>query len=231
MSLESLLQQHCIVDTSLLSNFVFTGQAHLLSRVTSHPIWLPPAVLDPNETLISRLSECPRSEFLKPLYEVLSDSSVRYASVAPYIQAFAVDAGQSWNAVDLTERELDLAIQLSERSIWNQTTGVSSKFKRRGLGPGEAEACAIAILRNWTLLVDDQPAIELLKGLGHNVSTIRTCQLFKYCVDIGLIECQEAMRIFNEEIVDRYGFHATRNKGTERLWFRCDPPRCEWVEG
>jgi hypothetical protein len=52
VSLDELLKRDCIIDTSLLSNFVFTGYAHLLQKLVNGPVLIPPAVLDPSETLL-----------------------------------------------------------------------------------------------------------------------------------------------------------------------------------
>lgn len=227
--IDELLNKNCVIDTSSLSNFVFTGQAHLLQQLVGGPVFITPAVLDPAETLLPNLySVVPRCEFLKPLHEVLGDSSERYASAAPFIQSFALGSGTLWQAIELTEEELALARQYSVRTIWNNTTGVDARFKKRGLGDGEAEACAVAVTRGWTLLIDDQPAVELLKGLGLAVPLLRTCKLLQHAVHREYVLCEEAMQLFNAEMVDRYGFSATRSRGAERLWFRCDPPRCVW---
>lgn len=229
--IEVLLKNNCVVDTSLLSNFVFTGHAHLLRQLVTEPLLLTAAVLDPSEIVHSSNSYKvkPRCEFLKPLYEAERKSSeLLHDSALPCIQSFAGSQGSLWKPVELTEEEVVLALRFSSRSIWDKTRGVETRFKKRGLGPGEAEACAVAVTRGWTLLTDDQPAIELLKGLELLVAVIRTCQLLVCAVERELITCDQAMILFNAEIVDRYGFNATRLRGAERLWFRCDPPKCVW---
>lgn len=224
-----ILQNKCVIDTSVLSNFVFTGGAHLLHALAQRPVYITPAVLDPLETLLpDLLSAVPRCEFLKPLHEAFTGSHDRYTSAAPFIQSFVLSIGMLWEPVELTKSELELARQYSLRSIWGKTTGVESRFKKRGLGPGEAEACAVAVTRGWTLLVDDQPAVELLRGLGHSVAVTRTCALLHHAVEKDHLSCADAMKLFNEGMVDKYGFNATRNQRTERLWLRCNPPRCVW---
>jgi hypothetical protein len=227
--MDKLLSNNCIIDTSLLSNFVFTGRAHLLQQLVGGPVYVSPAVLDPSETLLPNLySIAPRCEFLKPLHEVYADSSERYAEAAPFIQSFALASGTLWQPIELTETELALASRYSHRSIWQDTAGAESRFTKRGLGAGEAEACAVAVTRGWTLLLDDQPAVELLKGLGVGIEIARTCRLLQHAVDKSYLVCEEALQLFNAEMVDKYGFHATRSRGSERLWFRCKPPRCVW---
>lgn len=223
------LNNKCVIDTSLLSNFVFTGRAHLLQQLVGGPVHITPAVIDPAETLLpDMLVNPPRSEFLKPLYELSGENGSRYASAAPFIQSFALSAGFLWEPVEMTLQEVKLAHSLTLKSTWDKTTGINPRFKKRGLGAGEAETCAVAISRGWTLLIDDHPALEMMLGLGHNLQTIRTCKLLTLAVERDLMACSDAMNLFNLEIVDRYGFHSTRSKGKERLWFRCDPPRCEW---
>lgn len=229
ITLDELLKRECIIDTSLLSNFVFTGHAELLDKLVSGPLLIPPAVLDPIEVIdSSNYVVAPACEFLKPLHEVYGGTSEVYASVAPLIQSFALGKNSLWQPVELTLEELSLASSFRTREIWKSTTNVDNRFTKRGLGAGEAEACAVALKRNLTLLIDDQPAIELMRGLGHAVSHARTCMLLQHAVENEYIPCSDAMHLFNALIVDKFGFHATRAKGTERLWFRCDPPRCVW---
>ncbi len=230
--IDKLLKNNCVIDTSLLSNFVFTGRAHLLQQLVGGPVYITPAVMDPAETLLPNLySFAPRCEFLKPLHEVFANSDERYAVAAPFIQSFALGSGTLWQPIELTADELVLSRRYSDRAIWKETTGVDGRFKKRGLGAGEAEACAVAVTRGWSLLLDDQPAVELLKGLGLSIPIARTCGLLQHAVESTYLTCDDAMQLFNSEIVDRFGFHATRLQGAERqrLWFRCNPvPQCVW---
>ncbi len=230
MTIDDLLKMNCVADTSLLSNFVFTGSTHLLQKLVNGPLHLPPAILDPEEVpvAINKMAP-PHSEFLKPLYERHGEIEDRYKAAAPFITSFSLGIGSIWNPIELNVEELELARKYSRREVWQETQGVDTRFKKRGLGAGEAEACSIAAKRGWTLLIDDQPALELLKGLGLNVPCIRTCTLLKQAVDKGHLQCEEAMEIFNTQIVDKFGFHATRMKGAERLWFRCNPTNCIWA--
>lgn len=229
MPFDEMLKRNCIIDTSLLSNFVFTGYAHLLEKLVNGPVLIAPAVLDPSEiTLPINHTVVPRCEFLKPLYEIHGTFREKYKATEPFIESFASSAGKLWQPIELTEAELFLARRMRLREIWKETKDVEPRFTKRGLGAGEAEACAVAVKRNWTLLIDDQPAIELLRGLGHSVPHVRTCKLLKHAVERDHIPCEEAMHLFNREIVDKFGFHATRSKGAERLWFRCKPPGCIW---
>ena len=71
MPLEEMLKRNCIIDTSLLSNFVFTGYAHLLEKLVNGLVLIAPAVLDPSEIMLPiNHTVVPRCEFLKPLYEI-----------------------------------------------------------------------------------------------------------------------------------------------------------------
>ncbi len=230
MSIGDSLKRNCIVDTSLLSNFVFPGQAHLLQRLVGGPVFISPAVLDPAETLLTDFQHHPpRCEFFKTLYEISGQAGERYASAAPFIHSFAGSAGTQWASVDLSLEELELATAFSERSIWSGISGIPSKYTKKGLGAGEAEACAVAVTRGWSLLIDDQAAVELLAGLGHDIPCLRTCMLLTHAVQTELISCADAADLFNRRIVDQFGFSATRNKRTERLWLRCTPePKCVW---
>jgi len=229
ISLDELLNRECIIDTSLLSNFVFSGYAELLRKLVGGPLIIPPAVLDPAEVMDASYAVAPVCELLKPLHEVHGGTSEVYKGVAPLIQSFALAKNSLWQPVDLTLEELSLAYSFRTREVWKTTTSVDKRFTKRGLGAGEAEACAVAVKRNLTLLIDDQPAIELMRGLGYSVAHARTCTLLKHAVENEYIPCPEAMHLFNDVIVDKFGFHARRAKGTERLWFRCNPPDCIWA--
>ena len=46
VSTEEALRRRGIADTSLLSNFVYSGIAHLLNRLLGGPVLLAPTVLD-----------------------------------------------------------------------------------------------------------------------------------------------------------------------------------------
>lgn len=71
MPLHEMLKRNCIIDTSLLSNFVFTGYAHLLEKLVNGPVLISPAVLEPSEIILPiNHAIVPRCEFLKPLHEI-----------------------------------------------------------------------------------------------------------------------------------------------------------------
>jgi predicted nucleic acid-binding protein len=171
----------------------------------------------------------PRSEFLKPLHEMHGENSERYARAAPHIRSFAGNAGTQWTSANLSLEELELSTTFRERSIWNGITEVPSRYRRKGLGAGEAEACAVAVTRGWTLLIDDQAAVDLLTGLGYDTPCLRTCMLLTHAVKTELMPCTDAAELFNHQIVDFFGFNAVRNRQTERLWLRCEPEvGCVW---
>lgn len=59
----------CVADTSLLSYFVFTGNALLLKQIIGQPVYITPVVLDPTETTgAAFLQREPLSELLRPLF-------------------------------------------------------------------------------------------------------------------------------------------------------------------
>lgn len=94
------------------------------------------------------------------------------------------------------------------------------------LTPQDAESLAFAELNSWVLLTDDGPLASLAGHLG--VHVLRTCGLLKLAVKNGLIDCSTAADSFNRVMVEEMGFYTLRNRRTERLYFRCSPPRCEW---
>ena len=230
---EEALNRPCIADTSLLNNFVQSGSVYILERILRGPVRLSPTVLDARET---RLPEFPRnqptSEFLKPLYMSRSPEHSAYGEIAPFIQSFALGVGYRWEPVDPDGNELALASRLSNRSIRGEVREACPDVTRPRieLNPGESEAAAIAIARGWTFLTDDQASAILLRCLYPDVPVLRTCSLPVHAVEQDHLSCDDASEIFNRHIVDDLGFWAFRKTGgnQERLWLRCDPPRCVW---
>lgn len=130
----------------------------------------------------------------------------------------------------MTDAERELALSLTDKQVWDNLKNPVKK-RKRGLDPGEAECVAVAISRKWTLLSDDQAAVDVVKGLGQPVEVIRTCQLLVKAVIAQIIDCANAKTLFNDEICGRWGFYARRRTvtgATELLQLECDPPRCEW---
>lgn len=227
------MSHNCIADTSLLNNFVHSGSAYLLNRLLEGPVRLSPAVLDVQETLLPEFPRVsPTSEFLKPLYMSSLPEYADHRRIAPFIQSFALSAGDSWEPVDLEVQELLLASRLSSKSIRARVKSACPQITRPRieLDPGEAEAAAIAIIREWTLLTEDQASADLLRCLYPSVPIVRTCPLLAHAVKQDHISCPEAADLFNRRMVDDLGFWAFRRFGgqRERLWFRCDPPRGTW---
>jgi len=233
LPIEEALSRRCIADTSLLNNFVHSASAWVLERLLGRPVCLSPTVLDVEET---RLPDFPRteptSEFLRPLHMAGLPGYSEYRKIAPYIQSFALGAGDLWEPVEPSKEELALAARLSNRTIRSEVRRVCPETgrNRAELNPGEAEAAAIAITRGWTFLTDDQASVELLSCLYPDVPVQRTCALLVHTVEKEALTCEEASELFNRRMVDELGFWATRRlDGTrQRLWLRCDPTRCLW---
>lgn len=227
------LSRNCIADTSLLNNFVHSGSAHLLDDLLADPIHLSPTVLDVRETLLAGFPRVPpSSEFLKPLYMSSLPEHQEHKEIAPFIQSFALSAGDLWEPVEPGRKELALAAHLSSKGIRDQVRGACLEITRPRieLDAGEAEAAAIAISHRWTFLTDDQASTELLRCLYPGVPVMRTCPLLVHAAEQGYVSCEEAVDRFNHRIVDELGFWAFRKTGgvRQRLWLRCGPPRCEW---
>ncbi len=49
MDIVDALRQPCLVDTSLLTNFLFSGNALLLNQLIGQPMQITPAILDAAE--------------------------------------------------------------------------------------------------------------------------------------------------------------------------------------
>ena len=216
--IERALSAPCIADNSLLSNFVKAGAADLLHALLESPVHLSPTVLDPYEASQSR----PWSE-LQPTSELLKDWES-----TPWISRFACKQNELWLPVELQNTELTQANYFGSRAVRDDVRARFPTLERGRvqLDAGEAEAAAIAINRKWTLLVDDQAAVNLLRHLHPDIPTIRTGELLVYAAQIEEISCSEAAELFNTVIVGKLGFYAHRGGKTLRLC--CDPPRCEW---
>jgi hypothetical protein len=223
---QTIIANPCLADTSFLSNFVFTGNAALLMQVLNSPIYLTPVVLDPSEQLGSTfLEEPPQSELLKPLYIARKQANSKYVDAELPLQSFITGHNTLWKAIELTRDEERLALSFRKGDIWQSCTG--SK-RRTGLDPGEAETIAVALSRDWTLLIDVQAGVDLAKALRPKLQIIRTCRFLVHAVELERIQCEDAEALFNNQIRKKWGFYAKRPGTKEYLNFRCNPPRCVW---
>lgn len=233
ISAEEALGRNCIADTSLLNNFVHSGNVRLLDRLLGKAVRLSPTVLDIQETLLPEFPRVPpTSEFLRPLYMASLPEYPEHRSIAPFIQSFALSAGDLWEPVDPSVDELALAARLSSKGIRVRVRNTCPEITRPRieLNPGEAEAAAIAVTRGWTFLTDDQASAELLRCLYPEIPVLRTCFLLLHAAERAYVPCEEAAELFNRRMVDDLGFWAfRRHEGKqERLWLRCGPARCDW---
>ena len=233
LSVEEALHRRCIADTSLLNNFVHSASAWVLDRLIGGPVCLSPTVLDVGETLLPDFPRTePASEFLRPLHMAAQPGYSDYRKIAPFIQSFALGAGDLWEPVEPSKDELVIAARLSNRTIRSEVHRTCPEVSRKKmeLDPGEAEAAAIAITRGWTFLTEDQAAVDLLGCLYPDVPVQRTCTLLVHAVEQEILTCEEASEMFNRRVVDELGFWATRREdgSRQRLWLRCDPARCSW---
>ena len=231
--MEEALGRRCVADVSFLNNFVHSESAHVLERILGGPVHLPPTVLDVHETLLPDFPgvEC-FSQFLRPLSMFRLPKYSSYRTIAPLIQSFALAVGTLWQPVELTRDELVLAARLGSKRIRAEKQDTRPRANRRKmeLGCGEAEAAAIAINRGWTLLTEDQAAVELLRYLYPEVPVQGACSLLVHAAEQGIIACSEAADLFNRRIVNNLRFWAFRMSGgkQERLWLRCNPTSCSW---
>ena len=118
-SVERALRGDCIADTSLLSNFVNTGYAHLLNRLLGGPVFSfalrvrRSEVIHPHDSLETE----PASEFLRLLYVSRFPGYEAYQSWSPHIRAFALAKGTAWRPAAPTTRELVSASSFRDRKI------------------------------------------------------------------------------------------------------------------
>lgn len=232
-SVERALSGDCIADTSLLSNFVNTGYAHLLDRLLGRPVFLSPSVLDDQEAIppLDSLGTEPASEFLRPLYMSQFPGNEVYEPWSPYIRAFALDKGAAWQPAAPTVSELALASSFRDRRIRARVRQRNPDARGRiELDVGEAEAAAVAVSRGFTFLVDDRAAVQLVRSLYPGVAVLRTCGLLAHAAKKGYLPCDEAADLFNRRLSQEMGFYASRKEDEVRkyLQLRCDPPRCVW---
>jgi predicted nucleic acid-binding protein len=232
-SVERALSGDCIADTSLLSNFVNTGYAHLLDRLLGRPVFLSPSVLDEREVIspLDSLGTEPASEFLRPLYMSQFPGNEAYEPWSPHIRAFALGKGTAWRPAALTTSELVLASCFRNKRIRAEVRRRCPDVRGRiELDTGEAEAAAVAVSRGFTFLVDDKAAVQLVQCLYPGVLVLRTCGLLTHAVKKGYLPCDEAADLFNRRLAREMGFYASRKADgvKKHLQLRCDPPRCVW---
>ena len=236
MNLDDALQKPCVADTSFLSNLVLTDNALLMRQVLNAPVNITPVVLDPLEPLgATFLKAEPLSEILRPLFfarqikSKKNEGNEKYAQAEIPIQTFVNDKDKMWQPVVLTEDEQKFALEFRSPNIWKHYPEGTTR-KRIGLDPGEAEALAVVVKRKWTLLADDQAAVDLAACLAPSPKVVRTCGFLVHAVNRGLLNCQQAERLFNDEICGKWGFYTKRSGSKQHLRFRCNPPQCKWEE-
>lgn len=230
---ERALSGGCIADTSLLSNFVNTGYAHLLDRLLGGPVFLSPSVLDDQEAVppLDSLDAAPSSEFLRPMYLSQFPGNEPYKPWAPYIRAFALGKGTKWRTAAPTTSELALASTFRSKKIRVEVRRRCPDIRGRiELDAGEAEAAAVAASRGFAFLVDDRAAVQLVRCLYPGVPVLRTCGLLAHAVRKGHLPCDEAADLFNRRLAREMGFYTSRREagGKQRLRLLCGPPRCVW---
>lgn len=183
-------------------------------------------MLDPHEPLGDDfLKQAPQSELLKPLFKARHENNSKYRPAEIPIQTFVHGQNSLWQSVVLSEEEELLALSYRKGEIWRSCSG--SK-RVTGLDPGEAETIAVALSRSWGLLIDDQAGVELARILNPNIPIYRTCQFLVQAVNTGLLQCETAQELFNDQMCKRWGFYTKRPKKKEYLRFSCNPARCEW---
>jgi predicted nucleic acid-binding protein len=224
LSIENALTQDCIGDTSCLSYLIFSGHAFLLNEVLKKPIHIPRGILDPEEPKgAAFLREPPLSELLRPLFIARRNKSEKFLKAETFLKQFLHSEGTYWSSIDLTDDELNLALELRKPTAWNDCE--KQARIRRGLDSGESEV-AVSITRNWTLFSEDQAAVDLLTCKKPNLKVVRICGFLVHAVERNLIECAKAAELFNKEICGELGFYA--KKGNQCLRLVCSPARCEW---
>ena len=227
MDIVDALRQPCLVDTSLLTNFLFSGNALLLNQLIGQPMQITPAILDAAEVeLIDSDTATCASEVLRPLF-ASEEKQERYKKTRTHIMSFARSGGTMWTGVDLSAEEYGLALSFRDKVIWDKCPSGSRK-RKKGLGAGEAEVIAVAISRKWTVLLDDQAAVDLLRCLAPDLPVLRTCALLVEAVQRKLIDCRSAEILFNDQICNELLFNCKDPGSGKLLRFRCDPPRCQW---
>ncbi len=227
MEIVDALRRPCLVDTSLLTNFLYSGNALLLNQLIGQPMQITPAILDAAEVnLIDSDTTTCASEVLRPLF-ASEEKQERYKKTRTHIMSFARAGGTMWTGVDLSKDEYALAFSFREKAIWDKCPLVRKK-RKKGLGAGEAEVLAVAISRKWTVLLDDQAAVDLLRCLAPDLPVLRTCALLVEAVQRKLIDCVSAENLFNDQICGELLFNCKDPESGKFLRFRCDPPRGQW---
>ena len=236
MDTADALAHPCIADVGVLNNFVHTGKAFLLGRILGSPVRVSPSVIDVDQLPLrpssARELADPRCDFLQTIYMSTVSGYRHYGKRGSYASSFLSCRGELWEHVMPTSKEVALAHRLrkgtSGTDLAVERARTASPVHR--LGVGEAEAAAIAVSRGWTLLTDDRATAGVVSTQNPAIGTLGTCDLLTYAVACGLLPCAEAADLYNRRIGAQLGHQAKRQavSTTERLWLRCDPPKCAW---
>ncbi len=236
MDTEDALAYPCIADVGVLNNFVHSGKSFLLGRILGSPVHVSPSVIDVDQLPLRRFSARelpdPRCDFLQPIYMSTVAGYHHYGKRGSYASSFLADRGKLWEHAMPTAEEVTLANRLRKGNL-DKDLAAERPHKARlvhRLGAGEAEAAAIAVCREWTLLTDDWATAGVVSTSYPTIVTLGTCDLLVYAADRGLLPCAEAADLYNRHIGAQLGHQVKRKvtSKTERLWLRCEPLRCSW---
>jgi predicted nucleic acid-binding protein len=178
------------------------GQFDLLVRILDGEVRVPRHVIDPDEDpdgIESLVSEIAQSE------RYWAKRSVDAEAVQNWDRLRKLRSRDDIRVVDLEDDELGAFSEIVSPS-YTKSIGLAG-----ALGSGEAAVIAIAESRNWTAVIDDALARDVLlrRSPGTRVTTTR--ELLRQAVAQQLVDSAEAQLIYDDMLAKGY-------RGPPGLW-------------
>lgn len=210
----ALKRQPYVVDNVVLAMFVDAGRAELLSEVGAGQVFVPPSILDPQET--PPFVQQPTAEFARGAFSLQQRMGLPFEEVRlSRRMAFYLDQGKVWQPVLLSVDELRETDNLLNPATWALASVADASVRVKRIDRGEAECAAVAIARNGTLWTDDAAIVALLSSLYPDQPVERISDLLVRGVEERLISCSDAAMLYNVEFKDHFSLWTTLTLGCD----------------
>jgi hypothetical protein len=197
-----------VVDTMVLAMFVDSGQAALLPALAGGALFVPPSIIDPDET--PPFPAQPMAEFARGAFYLQERQGQPLAAVRFHRRtAFYLDIQTAWRPAVLSIAELHQADAFTTPTTWERAHVVDPSRRITRISRGEAECAAMAVTRGWTLWTDDSAILNLLAILHPDQPVERISDLLIRAAREGWIGCEEAADLYNEVFRTTFGLWTT----------------------
>jgi hypothetical protein len=127
----------CIVDNVVLAMFVDAGRAALLSELAAGQVFVPPSILDPQET--PPFAQQPVAEFGRGALYLQQRLRMPFEALRFHRRtAFYLDAGTVWQPVVLSVDELRQTDDLVNPATWARATASDDSVRIKKIDRGES---------------------------------------------------------------------------------------------